>query len=173
MYRKNLTFIPSERCIYLKKRTRTSDDKMLIIRVFYILGIIIWTILICLLGLYNHDIICTCLLFVPYIVFIAGVFNSDKVTEETEGDFFSYNYLSVGLLIFLPLLTWLNSNNKNNDTIFITLVILALIFTMLSMIDIFISPEYLTVAKHIKSIFQTLSMILLIYAIYMYYISNY
>lgn len=173
MYRGNKIFIPCERSICKTRRHRLSKDKILIISISYILGMLIWTILVCLLGLYNHDVICTCLIFIPYIVFILGMMNADKVTEETEREFFAYNYLSVGLLIFLPLLTWLGNNNRSKNTMFITLVILALIFTMLSMVDIFVRPEYLTTMRHIKSVFQTLSMILLIYAIYLYYISNY
>lgn len=156
------------------RRVYTYDkDGLLIINVSYTIGILIWSIVVCCLGLYRFDIICTLLIFLPYIIFILGIANANKVTKETEKMFFTYNYLSTGLLIFIPFLTWLGASGKKKNARFIILIVLAMIFTMLSMIDFFVDVKYLPITKHIKSIFQTLSMTLLIYAIYLYYISRF
>lgn len=169
----NKPFIPTEEDVYNKKNTRNSKDKILIIKLVYIFGMILWTITISMLGLYNHDVICMSLIFVPYIIFLVSMLNVRFITKAEEVNYFSYDYLSVGLLIFLPLMSWMNLNNKSSHPMFITIVIVALAFTMAAMIDIFIKPEYLSVMKHIRSILQTCAMILLIYAVYLYYVSNY
>lgn len=165
--------IPSEEDIYLRKKCTYNKDGLLIINISYTLGILIWTILVCSLNLYKFDIICTLLIFLPYIIFILGMINANKITKDTEKKFFSYNYLSAGLLIFIPFLTWLGASGKKKNARFIILIVLAVIFTMLSMIDFFVEPRFLPITKHIKSIFQTLSMVLLIYAIYLYYVSSF
>ena len=115
--------IPDEIFIYNKKNHRLGPDKILMIKMAYIIGLIVWTITVCMLGLYSHDVICTALMFIPYIIFIVSMFNAPYITKSTEKYFFSYDYLSVGLLIFLPLMSWMNINNKSSHPMFITIVI--------------------------------------------------
>ena len=158
-----------------KNNNRLSADKIITIQITYIFGSLFWTFVVILFKLYAQDVICTILMFVPYLIFYQGFTNCKYITVEDENNYFVYNYLSVGLLIFLPLLTWLNSKDKKKDIsgTFMALVIAALILTMLVMVDLWVKPENLSVVKHVKSILNTIAMLLLIYAIYLYYITNY
>ena len=169
-------YIPKRTKLYCNKNNnRISNDKIMIIEICYLIGCAFWTILVIIFKLYAQDVICSVIIFIPYILFFAGYKNCRYITIEDEDNYFVYNYLSVGLLIFLPLLSWMNSKDKKkvNNNMFMSLVIVALILTMLIMVDMWIKPEYLSVMKHIKSILNTISMVLLIYAIYLYYITNY
>src|SRR4029078_5123731 len=119
-------FIPSGRVLKCNNNIRQNYNKAMLITIAYIAGMVVWTILIAFLTLFNHDIVCTILLFIPYIIFFFGIIDSKYITVDMEDKFFSSNFLSVGLLVFLPLLTRMESTNKANNSLFITLCVLAL-----------------------------------------------
>ena len=149
------------------------DDIIAQIRIVYILGIIAWLFIIVILRLYDGDTLGTVILLIPLIVFILGYYNADVVTPEVEKEMFTTNYLSVGLIVILPLLIWITDNHSKNKGKFIALVVLAIILTLLSMIDIWVSKRELSVYNHARSILQTLSIIVIIYALYIFYLEKY
>jgi hypothetical protein len=140
------------------------------IQILYVIALIFWTIVILALGLWRTDLIGWIVLMVPPLVFIFGFVNANELTVEIEDQMFEANYLSVGLIIVLPLLMWINGQHHDQNPAdrqhFIRIVVIALVLSMLSMIDLWVSREKVSLVKHGKSILQTASIALLIYGLY-------
>ena len=83
---------------------------------------------------------------------------------------FQSNYFAFGLLIVVPLLTWLSKDYVGNRQKFINILIAALILAMLGLLDVWVTKKWLSTVKHTKSVLQTMSLILIIYALYIYYL---
>ena len=150
---------------------RHGQEKGQRIRVLYGISFVLWVVLIIALGLWRTDIVGWVVLLVPPLVFLFGFINADKLTVEVEDQMFEANYLSVGLIIVLPLLMWINGQHGETTSPvdrrhFIQIVVVALVLSMLSMIDLWVPRESVSLIKHGKSIFQTASISLLIYALY-------
>lgn len=142
------------------------------IRVLYILAIIIWIIIVVMLSLHHHnDYICWIILSIPIVLSIFGAVNAYKITADVE-DSFTVTSLSLGLLIVVPLMTFINRDYKGDRQRFISILVLAIILSMISMIDIYVSVSWLPLIKHFRSILQTYSIVLIVYALYSYYLEQ-
>lgn len=168
VFRDTITNFVSHR----RKHEYYGPKKVRNIRILYILACVAWTILIFSIGLYETKLGGFIILAIPYFVFFSGYYEANLLTPEVEDDNFQSNYLSIGLLIVLPLLTFINGSFKGNRNKFVAIMILALILTMLSLVDVWVPEHYISYVRHVKSIFQTLSIILLIYALYMFYLES-
>jgi len=149
-----------------------SEEKAAQVRLVYVVGLVVWILIIALVKLYNTDVIGWIILAIPPIVFLTGYINSDYLTVEIEKENFQANYFAIGLLLILPLLTWANREYKGDKVRFTKILVIAIIIVMLSLLDVWVRKEYLSVNKHIKSALQTIAISLLIYAFYTYYIDD-
>ena len=149
-----------------------SEEKAAQIRLVYVSAIVVWILIVACFRLYNTDVIGWIILSIPPIVFLTGYANSSYLTIEIEKENFQANYFAIGLLLVLPLLTWVNRDYKGDRQRFTSILVLAIIIIMLSLLDVWVRREYLSVNKHIKSALQTISISMLIYALYTYYIDN-
>lgn len=161
-----------EDLIHTKDQEYYSDEKAAQVRMVYVSAIVIWILIVACLKLYNTDVIGWIILSIPPIVFLTGYANSCCLTVEIEKENFQANYFAIGLLLVLPLLTWVNRDYKGDRKRFTSILVLAIIIIMLSLLDVWVRKEYLSVNKHIKSALQTISISMLIYAFYSYYIDN-
>jgi len=158
--------------IDLSKRLPYSEQQVCYIRCLYAVAILVWVGLIWLFRLYDVDWVGWVILALPIVVFIIGFVNAWVISPEVEEEIFRANYLSIGLLIVLPLLTCINRDYKGDRARFTSILVLAIVITMLSMYDVWTKREWLSLMKHAKSVLQTMSLTLLIYALYMFYISH-
>lgn len=154
-----------------KQRTYSSD-KIKVIQGFYIGAALLWSLIIILLKLYQTGILGWIILIIPYLVFFIGFSHIPAISVEVEEDMFKINYLSLGLIIVLPLLAWINKDYRGDKSRFILIVVVAMILNLLSLLDIWVSREWLSVAKHAKSSLQTMAIVLLSYVLYMYYLGS-
>jgi hypothetical protein len=139
----------------------------------YIIGVILWIAIVVWFCLYaKADFIVWCILLLPVIIFIVGAYNSNKITYDVEDSVFQSDYLSLGLLIVIPLLTWITKDFPGDRNRMISILVLAVILSMLSMIDMWVTRKWISVVKHNKSILQTMSLVLIIYALYSYYLEK-
>ncbi len=136
------------------------------IRFVYGLAILFWIILILTLRLYVTKVVW--FLVVPLIFFILGFINASVINSSVEDEMFKASYLSLGLILALALFTWMSKDYKGNARQFTTIVIIALTLSLLTVIDVWMSKQWLTVYKHAKSCMQTMSICLLIYAMLLY-----
>lgn len=153
-------------------RSYYTRDKSSQVKLLYIIGLVIWILIVCCFRLYKTDVIGWIILAIPPVVFLTGYINSDKLTIEVEKENFQANYFAIGLLLVLPLLTWVNKEYKGDKSKFTKILVLAIIIVMLSLLDVWVEKRYLSVTKHAKSALQTIAVALLIYAFYSYYIDN-
>lgn len=156
-----------------KVNLRYSDNKVFIMRIIYVVSIIAWLLIIFLLKLYvGNDWIAWAILTIPLLIYIISAFNVATDTIETENEVFQANIFALGLLIIIPLFSWMSRDFKGNKRKFIGILILALVLSMLSIIDIWTKPEWLSVIKHGKSVLQTMALVLIVYALYTYYLER-
>lgn len=139
------------------------------IRVTYVMAVMLWVIVIYVLKLYQTTVLGWCILFIPLIVFVISFGSASYLTVDVEDKLFQYNYLTIGILLVLPLITWITRDFAGDTKRLIGICVVAIVFAMLSMIDIWVTREWLSVVKHIKSVFQTMALTLLIFTFYLYY----
>lgn len=82
-----------------------TEPTVLSVRVAYVLMAILWIFLVVVvLKIFQSDWIGMCILSIPLFIYLLGFINANRVTPEVEKTMFDINYLSLGLLIILPLL---------------------------------------------------------------------
>jgi len=148
----------------------TYDEQTIkIIQVLYIVASLAWIFICIIFELYLVDIWGILILFIPIIIFTINYLNVPYLNSHTEENVNAFNFFSIGLLIVLPLIILVRCSYKGNREKVIEIIVIALIFAVLSILTLWINYAYISVLKHIRSIFQTYSLILLSFALYIYY----
>lgn len=143
---------------------------LLVIQIMYIISVVLWLLLIYSCGLYiNMDVVTGILLLIPILVFGIGFYNSCAVTGDIEETMLGANYLSFGFLITIILINWNSPIKEYNKNKFFKLLIIAFILIMVSMIDIWVNRENLSIVRHFKSILNTAALVILSVSLYSYY----
>ncbi len=149
---------------YSRKKKKT-------LQLIYIVSAIIWIFLIYALGVFNfpfswiHIVLC-----LPLFIYAIGFLQVCKTTQDIEDDMFSHDFLALGLLFVTVFIRWSKSSTGDNGgkhTLYITLAAFTLI--ILSTIDVWIKKSAFSIVKHIRSIFQTAGVALLVYLLYFYF----
>lgn len=172
-----------QRMIFLNRRKMSSEDprkktktysqrRVLGVRVVYVLASLLWIGVIWSLHLYQTTFLGWVILILPLILFTMGFINAPYLTVEVEDSLFSIGYLSIALVIVLPIMVWITKDFTGDQNRIMGILLLAIVFAMLSLYDIWVRPKWLTVARHLKSVFQTLALTLLIFALYTYYLGR-
>jgi len=142
------------------------------IKIIYIISILSWLILIFILNILPpYNLIEFIILFIPVIVFMVSYLSVDNLCDDVDDYFFKNDILSTGIIIAVPLIIWIHSNSKNKST-FTKILITALILSLLSLINIWIPHDSLPYMKHIRSVLQTMSIILFMFALYRYFLEK-
>lgn len=149
-----------------------TPNKIRYIQTLYIIAGIIWASIILIMGLYRTDVIGLIILTIPFIIFIIGYYNASVMTPEIEEIVFKSNYLSVGLLVVIPLFTWLGKHHDEDRGHFIGIITLGVILSMISLLDFWVKRGWMSVIKHLKSVLQTMALTLFILAFYVFYTSS-
>lgn len=139
---------------------------------YYVYGIaiIVWIFIVIYFRLYTVG--GSIILWIPIIAFLVGLYNINDLTVEVEDEMFKTSYLSVGLLLALPLLTWMNKDYEGDKAQFTCVIVIAMCLTLLTFIDVWVPRGMLSVYKHARSCLQTMTISLLIYALVTYYLSR-
>jgi hypothetical protein len=83
------------------------------------------------------------------------------------------NCLSVGLMIAMPLLVYLNNSKYPGDKQrYTSAIIMALIFSLAALVDVWVPHHFLTPYKHLRSIFHVMSLTLCIYALLHHFLTR-
>jgi len=150
-----------------------NNNQIINIRRVYLFALIGWIILIALYKLIPpSDVIEAIILFLPVLVFIISYVSVPEITYKVEKYMFKANLLTLGLLVALPLLNWIYTNHNENRALFIKLAATAIIFSMVTLIDVWVPRDHLPVVKHIKSVLQTMAITLLIFGLYRFFIDQ-
>ena len=146
--------------------------KRLSIQIMYVLSMAAWIIIVTALGIRPCTLPAFLILALPLGVYAIGLWNAGAITSEVEDCVFASNYLSIGLLLVLPLLTWINKHYCGDKLHLLKITVVAVVLSMLSIVDIWVPKKWLPFVKHLKSVLQTASLALLIYAVYEFLISQ-
>ena len=120
----------------------------------------------------TSDLVEAVILYIPVIVFLISYMSAPNVTHQVENFMFQADLLTLGLLVALPLIQWSQIGSSKNQTTFIKLATIAIILSMLTLIDVWVSHEYLYIVKHLKSIVETIVIVILIYGLYQFFIKQ-
>ena len=147
--------------------TKYTPEQISQLRGIYLAFVIFWLILIIYLQLYKEDSIVLGLMCIPIILFIYTYSTLDQVEREIENQIFQANYLSISLLVVLPL--FFNLTRATKFTGPLKLVIIAIIFILLGLVDMWLPIKLVPFARHFKSCLETIGLLLLVIAVYMFY----
>jgi len=149
------------------KATNYTKEEIYIVRNIYVIFMLIWFIVIYTFKLFNTATLF--LLFIPFILFIIAFINADYFTTDICDNTFQTTFIGIGLLLSIPMLTYMQKSDKDLTNITI-LLILSMIFILVTYYHIWIPDKYAYIWKHIKSCFETMAVTLFIYVLITYYL---
>lgn len=152
-------------CITIDKTLVYDDNLQAQLRYIYLIAIVIWLTIIFYFNFVEADFFIILILLIPLVVYVLSLYNLSTITVETEEKLFVFSYLSAGMIIVVPLITWTHDKFDNQHKVMEAMA-LAVILAVLSLIDIWVPLKYVSLAKHIRSIFQTAALTLIIYVLY-------
>lgn len=142
------------------------------IKLLYILAGFLWVIIFFWLKSYIDGFVVWVFLFIPIFVFSFNFLCVDGIDNNIEQCMCRGNYLSLCLLTVDIFLNWNRSLDVNDTFIFFRILLVAFIFIVLSLIDLWVPIKQISIVKHVKSIFQTIAISLLCFSLCAYY-TNY
>lgn len=142
------------------------EDNIDQIELIYLLGIILWIILMFVLDLFQTGPLGIALCTIPVIIFGVSAIGHNYHTESVLLEILRADYLSFVVLAIILMINWSRSERK--ERIF-KLIFVAILFLMLSILDIVGSPQQMIYYRVVKSIFQTIAITLILLALYVYY----
>ncbi len=133
---------------------------------FYIASIIIWIFLCVILKLYSN-IWGKIIFFIPIIVYginIWNICNTLQPVNPEEADFTSET-LTLGILSLIPLIIWTHDKPLKHGKDIIISILVSMALGVISLLDIWVNKKSVILIKHIRSIIQTMSLCLMVYAL--------
>ena len=138
----------------------------------YIIGIIVWLVICYLLKLLpTNDWVELSIIGLPIVIFVFSWYSSDRVSPVVEDYMGKTNVLTLGLIIALPLLNWVQDRSGARKQ-FTQIMATAIIFSMLTLIDIWVGHDELCIVRHAESVLQTIAIVLLIFGLYRFFIES-
>ena len=135
----------------------------------YIIASLLWVVIIVALGLWKDDIIVLLILLLPLVVFLINFLSLGEFTCSMEDQMFRGNFLSFGFLVAIILINWNSPLGHHDKTEFFKILIVAFILLMISLVDLWVGEDKMSIVKHTKTTLHTASLTLLALALYLYY----
>lgn len=146
-----------------------SPENIMKLRILYILAIVAWIVFCYVFELYKTDVWGILILAIPIVVFMFNFINVPDLNIFAENNTNAFAFFSIGLLVVFPLITLVRCSYKGNREKVVEVLVIALIFAVLSILTIWVRQSWISILRHLKSVFQTYSLVLLVYALYIYY----
>lgn len=147
------------------------DEEIIrIIRVIYIVFCVVWILIFFWLKSHFEGYFIWIFMLIPLIVFLCNFMCIDGIDSNMERLMCRGNYLAICLLIVDIILNWNKSLEQDSMILYFRILFVAFIFIILSFFDVWVTIREISIVKHIKSIFQTMAITLLCFALYVYYI---
>lgn len=146
-----------------------SEENLKIIRRTYVIGILIWIFIIYILNIYPKNLFEILILSIPFIIFLIDFTFAEDLIEENIDDTTTSNFLSLGILFIIPFLSWIKQDKDvENIKQFIHIALVSIILSLFSLIDLWIPRKSTVFLRFLRSIFSTMSIVLILYAIVLY-----
>jgi hypothetical protein len=137
--------------------------------VIYLILILIWIAIIIFLKLYETNWVGLIILLIPVIIFgIATLYQDEHLVSNhtlTDDD----DFLTIGIILLLPLLTYFDKDYDGNKARFMGIIITSLFLFLLSVIPMWIPVRFAKYLKILRTSIQTIAITLLLYVIHLYY----
>lgn len=147
--------------------------KNLYLRIIYIFSIVLWIILANNFNLLSgDDIIEWLLILLPITLFFIAFLFIDDVNNRVECFNTRGNLLTLGIAVIIPLLGWMATKYSGNRGLFIKLCALAIFFSIFTLLEFWVPEDGLNLVLHIKSILQTLSISIILIAVYKFFLDT-
>jgi len=155
--------------------TTYSDATIKSLISLYIGAIVVWTVFYYSIGAFHKkQLFYKLAYFIPLILFGISLYflTTGDLTNKSEKMMYKTNFLSIGLVIFFPIFSTIVTKYRGDRQFFITLMISGFIFSLLSLYDVWVSPDYQPILKHLKTILQTFTITLIIIAMYTFHLNE-
>lgn len=146
------------------------QHKAFAIRVLYIVLCALWLILIAHLNVISWPM--GAIAYIPVGVMAIGFISASYIEDAVENEMFNASYLSVGVIMLLPMLGWVSKSYQKNKEEVIRVIFWSMILTLASFVDVWLPKEWLCVYRHFQSALQTMSIVLLATAFLNLYITK-
>ncbi len=123
----------------------------------YLFGILFWFFIVAALRLYTSP--AAVILWLAPIVFLIGMNNASTINAEVEGEIFTTSFFGIGLIVAISILAWIKELDGVTPKS-IGVLLLAMIFSLIPHIDLWLPRKWMSVYKHLRSVFQTYSVVL-------------
>ena len=152
-----------------QKMTNEKSETCFYIRSVYGIFTLIWLLIIVINKFYTE---LTCyVLFIPFLIFLLAFMNAEDICDsEVENDVLGINFLTIGIVLFIPLVTLTNketsvtAKTNVNHSIF-----LAVTCILLSYYHVWVCKSNRHVYKAIRSCLETIAITLYIFAIAIFF----
>lgn len=153
---------------------KIKEKQIFWIRVIYCLAIIFWIFIAWYLQMHINDIWDVCILVIPFIVFSIALLNlGNGLSPHSEGLMVRNNYVNSSLIVIFSLLIWCCAKvESSRQSHFLLMVIVATIFGLLTYLDLWTGEENYVIAKHLRTVFCTFSITILIFALKYFYLDK-
>jgi hypothetical protein len=142
------------------------DDIICSIRIAYVIASVVWILIVAILGLCMNTCIAGLIVLAPLILFAWDFMSCSTLTRETEESVVSLGWIGIGLLVLIPICTWI----REEDLLMcVPCLFLGMALVLVSSFEVCVGYRWLSVVRHIKSAVQTMSIALILYALYMSY----
>jgi hypothetical protein len=145
-----------------------SPDQVRRVRILYAVAVFGWVCICAWLRMFTTGFVGFIIVVIPIVLFTMAIVNAPEFCTDMERHMFKTNFLSLGLIVTIPLFKIMTKNYKGDKTQYLYVILLAIVFTMFSLVDMWLSPNHLCLHKHTKSILQVYAVFLLVYAIWLY-----
>jgi hypothetical protein len=145
---------------------RYSDEIIHQVQLLYVIGIVIWLVLIFILDLYLTDMIGATILLIPIVYLLISMLDFERCSPELESELFQYDILAYGVVIVTIFITF---KYPEYSAFFYKLIFAGILLVGLTMLDLWVPREELIIYKHIKTILEIFSVTIFIYIFYTFY----
>lgn len=136
--------------------------------IVYIVAILLWSFFLLYLSP-PDDGWGLLILMIPFVTFLISMFSLNQLSVQAENGIGGAFFLAAALVVIVHLLSTFFKNTEGEKSYLLWLTVVAIIFALISAIDIWVPAKWGPLLKHIKTMFQTAFYTLLIYIIYLFY----
>ena len=144
-----------------------NQEEVYNIRSINIIFILFWLLLIFIFKLFTKNAVFV--LFIPIILFLISFINADYFSPDSSESIMQTTFVSIGLLVAIPMLSFMKTSSKNTHHIS-SILLTAMCLTLLSYLHVWLPPKSLYIWKHCRSCLETMAVTLFIYVLITFYI---
>lgn len=138
------------------------------VRLLYWLGILFWIAVLFSVGYFPHSFFEWLIVLMVIFVFLLGIGTAGRIDFYTESFIFKNNFYQGILISFFPLLIY-SLNRLNTNKQFLRIALTAMALSLITLVDFFVTPEYLYIIKATRSILQSVAIGLVLISLCLLY----